>query len=50
MYPQIERWIIFSHTAQCKCFEINNNGHYQSREWKTDGKEVLLQERTQTGT
>lgn len=32
-----------------KCFEINNNGHYPSREQWTDGKEVVLQERSQTG-
>lgn len=32
----------------CKCFVINNNSHYQSRECRTDGKEVVLRERTQT--
>lgn len=32
----------------CKCFALNNNSHYQSKEWRTDGKEAVLRKRTPT--
>lgn len=50
-HTQWKLWrVIPARMPLCKCLASNNNSHYQSAEWRTDGEEAVLREKTQTAT